>query len=173
MNFLEKDLEDIIFNTDNEKLCSRGLFIGGKKIRQPRIGNYGIADIISYRKIYLPFARYSFLKIDVWELKKEEINTNTLLQAVRYCKGIKRYLEKYRDFQYFNLNINLIGKHINTNETFIYLTDLIGSDDELECSQNLNEISLYTYEYNFDGIFFKREHGYCLTNEGFGTWQTE
>lgn len=45
--FFEKTLEDIIFNTDNELLCEHGLLISGKKLRQVKIGNYGIADLIT------------------------------------------------------------------------------------------------------------------------------
>ena len=44
MNFLEKNLEDIIFETDNVDLRKRDLFIFGKKKRQVRIGNYGTCD---------------------------------------------------------------------------------------------------------------------------------
>lgn len=173
MDFLEKNLEDIIFDTDNDKLYSRGLPIIGKKFKQLRIGNYGIADIVSCRKIYLPFSNHSFLKIDVWELKKGEIDASALLQAVRYCKGIKQYLEKCKHFYDFSLNINLVGKYIKSSDDFIYLTDLIGPDDELDYNQGLKEISYYIYEYDFDGISFKREDRYCLINEGFGICQTE
>ena len=49
MSFLEKDLEDIIFETDNDLLFEHGLFIDGQKKRQVRIGNYGIADLITCR----------------------------------------------------------------------------------------------------------------------------
>jgi hypothetical protein len=50
MDFLEKDLEDIIFDSPNEELRKRGLNIWGKKKRQLNIGNYGRADIITYDK---------------------------------------------------------------------------------------------------------------------------
>ena len=52
MNFLEKDLEEIIYNTDKEMLTERGLpyhpFETFK--RQLKIGNYGIADLVSFKK---------------------------------------------------------------------------------------------------------------------------
>lgn len=50
MNFLEKNLEDIIYETNNKYLRERGLFINGIKKRQLRIGNYGIADIVTFKK---------------------------------------------------------------------------------------------------------------------------
>jgi hypothetical protein len=59
MNFLEKNLEDIIFETHENKLRDRGLEISGKKLRQLRIGNYGIADMITYTRI----KKYFRLKI--------------------------------------------------------------------------------------------------------------
>ena len=40
MDFLEKDLEDIIYNASNEQLDKRGLRVRGKRFRQLRIGNY-------------------------------------------------------------------------------------------------------------------------------------
>ena len=46
MKFLEKDLEEIIFETSNKELNERGLFVYGKKYRQLRIGNYGVADLV-------------------------------------------------------------------------------------------------------------------------------
>ena len=45
MTFLEKDLEQIIFETPKEKLQEKGLVIKGKLLRQIKIGNYGIADL--------------------------------------------------------------------------------------------------------------------------------
>ncbi len=44
MKFLEKDLEQIIFESGMDSLNERGLYIRGKRLRQVRIGNYGIAD---------------------------------------------------------------------------------------------------------------------------------
>lgn len=46
-DFLEKTLEDIIFETSNDDLKERGLWICGNKKRQVKIGNYGIADLIT------------------------------------------------------------------------------------------------------------------------------
>lgn len=164
MRFLEQDLEEIIFKTDNIKLNERGLDISGTKIRQLRIGNYGTADIITYEKIKTPFDNY--LDITIWELKKDIINTETLLQAIRYCKGVKRYLETYRCFHNFNLKIKLVGKTIDKNSDFIYLTDFFNTDD-LNSDKGIKEVSFYTYEYDFDGISFNQESEYKLTDEGF------
>jgi len=50
MNFLEKNLETILIETPNELLRNRGLKIYGKKRNQVRLGNYGIADLITLKK---------------------------------------------------------------------------------------------------------------------------
>lgn len=71
MQFLEKDLENIIWETNNKKLQEKGLLIEGKKFRQLRIGNYGICDILTVQRenYYLGF---SYLNITIYELKKEK-----------------------------------------------------------------------------------------------------
>ena len=48
MKFLEKDLEQIIFESGRDSLRERGLSISGKLLRQLRIGNYGIADLVEF-----------------------------------------------------------------------------------------------------------------------------
>lgn len=150
MNFLEKNLEDIIFETPNDLLHERGFFIFGKKKRQVKIGNYGIADIITYHRAG------GRLFINILELKKDKISTDTLLQSLNYAKGVSRYLQK-RSFDFdVSLRIKLIGREIDTNSSFCYLPDFF------------NSIEIYTYDYGFDGIHFKMECDYKLTNEGFG-----
>src|SRR5689334_20163596 len=98
MRFLEKNLEDIIYEADLDSLHSRGLTIHGKRLRQVKIGNYGIADLITIERDVFNYA-YAvqdtikpFITVTVFELKKEIVNIHTFLQAVKYLKGIKRYL---------------------------------------------------------------------------------
>lgn len=166
MNFLEKDLEEIIFNKFGEEnglkeLAASGLVMPTRRRyeRQKRIGGYGVADIlgISYAKDEDGDVNYY---IDVYELKKDKIGTSAFLQAVGYCKGIQRYLisrgiDKWR----IHTNIVLIGKSIDTSDNFIYLTDI------LNCS-NMFLLRFYTYEYDFDGIKFVIQKNYSLINEG-------
>lgn len=158
MDFLEKDLEDIIFNTDNVELEKRGLTIDGKKIRQLRIGNYGISDIITVDRIddhHFEFNDERILRITVFELKQNDINAQTMMQAYRYCKGIERYINGFRNKGIdIAFKVVLIGKKIGAGE-FIYLADFIDS------------MEVYTYEYRFDGIFFKPHKNYVLIEEGF------
>lgn len=162
MQFLEKDLEEIIFKASDEDLEERGFFISGKRFRQFRIGNYGIADLITVDKVYKYGDSRSSLEIFVYEFKKDFIDLNTFMQAIRYCQGISRYLEK-RGFYNYNLNIVLCGKYIDTKSEFVYLKDLIYGDEP----GHLSTLKFYTYQYEFDGIKFKSHSNYCLSNEGF------
>jgi hypothetical protein len=163
MTISEKELEDLIFNADPKDLDERGLSIVGNLRRQVRIGNYGVADMVAYDrgKAYFDYNKspyYQKPQITVIELKKDEININTFMQAVRYAKGIKRYFE-YKKYTDFDLIIKLIGSNINLDNDFIYLIDLISSDELY--------LEVYTYSLHLDGIFFKSHSGYCLINEGF------
>ena len=92
MKFLEKDLEDIIWESDNIKLRKRGLSINGIKKRQLKIGNYGIADLVTCYKSINDFN--NGLIVTVYELKKEKAGISAFLQALRYCKGIKLIYRK-------------------------------------------------------------------------------
>lgn len=150
MTFLEKNLEDIIFETPNELLHERGFFLFGKKKRQVRIGNYGIADVITWYRCD------NKLFINILELKKDRISIDTFLQAVGYVQGIRHYLSRRGFTHDVSFKIKLIGKEIDNLSTFCYLPDIYPS------------IELITYTYEFDGISFHSQHGYTLTNNGFG-----
>lgn len=163
MQFLEKNLEDIIFETDNELLYERGLFIIGRKKRQVRIGNYGISDLITVTKKKLPSGEI-YPHFTVFELKQDMINMNTFLQGIGYCKGLKRYIQKVRDYDFYTVSLVLIGKNLEYDSNFCFLTDLIQCD---EFSFEGISLSIYTYTYKFDGIQFKKHQEYSLTNEGF------
>lgn len=163
MNFLEKDLETIIYDSNKKKLEERGLRLTGKLIRQLRIGNYGISDLVEVNSDYLNGYRY--LDINVIEIKKDEINLNTFLQALGYAKGIQKYLEDVRDFYRYTLRITLIGRLLDKSNNFLYLTDLINSNTPDLGS--INSVSYYTYSYELEGLKFTGEYGYYLTNDGF------
>lgn len=153
MDFLEKDLEDIIFNTDNGILQERGLYIEGKKYRQLCIGNYGIADIVTIQRI--PSMNKIF--ITVYELKKGTIGKDAFLQAVGYVKGILSYLEMRKSTFQIETKIILVGRDIERNTNFCFINTFV-SDYKLEN---------YTYKYDIDGLTFDWKNDYSLINEGF------
>ena len=166
MVFLEKDLEDIIYEADQDSLLDRGLYVCRNKYRQLRIGNYGIADMVTFRKgAYIGNGMREPSEITVYELKKDKIGLSTVMQAIKYVKGISRYLE-YRssDLEYY-FSIVLIGKSIE-NSNMLYLTDY------LENYQHERFLSYYTYNYELDGIRFHQKCNYKLTNEGFNHGKT-
>jgi hypothetical protein len=161
MQFLEKDLENIIFKAPNEKLREKGLAIFGEKRRQVRIGNYGIADLITFeRAVFYPSENkekgyhYDPPRITIYELKQNKVNASTFLQAIGYTKGIKRYL-RARGIQKCLFRICLIGKEIDTSGNFPYLADVFSGVD------------LISYDYDFDGISFETHSDFKLKNEGF------
>jgi len=174
MTFLEKDLEEIINETPSETLRKRGLYFYGKTYRQLRIGNYGIADLVTIDKCYdfnteidRPFEIDGVIEaiaytevipklfVTVYELKKEKIGISAYLQALRYVRGIESYLDKRNFKQEIEFKIVLIGKELDTSGSFCFIP-------------NFNEnVEFYTYDYKVNGIIFKQESGYLLNNEGF------
>ena len=166
MKFLEKDLEQIIFETPVDVLHKRGLFLGKKTKRQVRLGNYGIADLIS--------VDYSSHDESVWgdnkiiftvcELKQDTISVSAFLQAIRYAKGLQRYLKEKKPSIWFRhqIRIVLIGKTMPNDSSLIYLPDFMDMIHSLYCS-----LEIYTYDMDIDGLKFKKHDGYKLLNEGF------
>jgi hypothetical protein len=174
MDFLEKDLEEIIFSTPNEQLRKRGLNINGIKRRQVYIGNYGRADIITREtsesldyypnlihedKEYFSFSSEKIHLFTIYELKQNKLNINSFLQAINYCKGISDYIDNNKCLSSYNFNICLIGKEIDKSNAFCYLPDFINSSSF--------SLFIYTYSYEFDGVKFKSHSQYSLTDNGF------
>lgn len=159
MNFLEKNLEDILFESDNKDLQERGLCISGFKKRQLRIGNYGIADLITISRGYIFDGKvYEPLSITIYELKQNEINYNSLKQIITYARGVQLYLEKRKEWTLdidYQLDLILIGAKININDSFCYIPSLF------------KNIKFYTYTYKIDGIEFNDNEGYYITDGGF------
>jgi len=173
MDFLEKDLEDIVFNSSCDALQERGLYVADKKrYRQLKIGNYGIADLVTFQRPYfetdLPMENHHTRPIiTVYEFKKDEINYSTFDQALRYACGIKRYWDwrfSVNDFIFFDsefntcydpeIQIKLIGKKV-TDNGFI------------SCIENVfPSVEIYTYNYDIDGISFEKIR-LNLLNHGF------
>ena len=173
MNFLEKDLEEIIFTSDKDKLDKRGLFVNEGAIfkRQLKIGNYGISDLVSYERPFFSLAERVVYKgkITVYELKKEKISISAFMQALNYLKGIRSYLNKIGIEDNYDYKIVLIGKEFDSFSSFSYMPDIISSinyDDILGTSPMFST-EFYTYEYGLEGIFFKQISGYKLVDEGF------
>lgn len=177
MNFLEKDLETIIYESDYQSLKDRGYEIDGKKFRQVKLGNYGIADLIYYIKpkyiaLENPDASY-FIQgvITIVELKKDIVDINSLTQSLRYAKAIRRLLEKKGIQNEYKIRISLVGKSIDTSSSFVYLTDLMLDFDSIYRTFDFYKppisLCIHTYSYKLDGLTFERHSDWFLKNEGF------
>ncbi len=171
MKFLEKDLEQIIYESDKEKLSEKGLFLFGNLKRQLRIGNYGICDLLNYKRPFYHayFGHVVKGEINILELKSEKIGVSTFFQALNYLKGVRTYLESKGIEDHYNYRITLIGRTVDLNSSFCYLSEMFNPDSE---DLNLYETSvvsvdLYTYSFDIDGIVFKEIYGYNLIDKGF------
>lgn len=172
MNFLEKDLEEIIFTSSRKELEDRGLYIGkrSKLLRQKKIGNYGIADLLEVSKPYYHpiIKRVCKGSINVIELKQDKIGISAFLQALGYLKGIKRYLESRGCDELFNYEITLIGKTIDINSSYVYLYEFTNEYFENTIDESSSFIvKNFLYNYKIDGIYFDEVGIHNLKNEGF------
>jgi hypothetical protein len=172
MEFFEKDLEEIIYLSDKENLSDKGLFLHGKLKRQLKIGNYGIADLVEYKRPYYhPYLKMMMKgEINVIELKNKKIGVSTFFQALNYVKGIQSYFEKKEyDFFNYNIRVTLIGREFDKLSSFCYLGDLFDTylEDTKLHDDNKICIDLYTYSYSINGIEFNAITGYNLTDKGF------
>lgn len=159
MKFLEKDLEDIIYESaktaqGRESLINRGLdTIEGVNYfsRQVKIGNYGIADLITFWRFE------KTIQVSVYELKKDAVNIDTLIQCSRYAKGIKRYMNTRFKGCRIHVNCILIGRYIEESSDWVYLFDSV-----------IKNTTVFTYQYGIDGLNFESHiMNYSLINDGF------
>lgn len=160
MKFLEKDLERIIYETPKDKLNEKGLFVDGHVLRQVKIPNYGIADIVTVKRVNSPVYPERYLHFTIYELKKDRIGISSFLQAVGYVRGIKAYLEKRisRDYFLCDFSIVLVGSEIDKTGNFMYLPCCFDSLNEFEPKNSVSNVYFYTYKYDFDGISFEQHY---------------
>lgn len=168
MEFLEKDLEDIIYDSDLGDLDSAGLFLQGKCYRQLRVGNYGYADLVYFQRPYFLDGMITERgSITIVELKKGSIGEDTFFQAIKYALGIRNYLYKNHrmiyDFCY--IKIILVGRTLDLNGNLCYLPTLLKRNNDMFCA--LSNVKLYTYKYTLHGLTFEELVGYSLNNEDF------
>jgi len=155
----EKQLEQIIYDTPMDILWDKGFEHPSTKLyRQVPLGNYGIADLIGASlTMDLDPDRYGkkVLEINIYELKQHQVNMATLLQAVRYAKGVERYIYGFRKKKISaKCNIILIGKSIAMDE-FAYMPEAF------------NNLFIYTYTMDVNGFQFSQQRKYKLIDEGF------
>ena len=174
MKFLEKDLEEIIYNTylsSPEKLRKKNLYMHGSIKRQLKIGNYGILDLLTisrdydyeYKPVWIEkdsvfrekWVLIPTLVLTVYELKKEKVGISAFLQCYGYIKGLKDWFKKHKPTIKVRFESVLIGKELDTSGSFCFLPELI------------HELEVYTYSYDVDGLNFENVREYSLKNKGF------
>lgn len=153
MNILEKEIEDLIY----EGICFQPALMRQKGLpvyhnttylRQFNLGSYGVADIIGFN-ISRKEAGYRSILFNVIEIKKDEINLDTLSQAVRYCRALRRLVGCRLRNTNADFGITLIGKKVDTNGDFVFYEDIF------------DVVRLFTYEIDFNkGIIFKEQTGF-------------
>ena len=147
MRFLENDLETILFKASKTKkgrsyVANRG----GPLIHRPlhqqvKIGQYGRCDLLDVH--YDPW----YIHTNVFELKKTAIKNDAVVQLFRYIKGMQSFIKNTPRFNNLNHWVEgiLIGRTIDVDSEFVKM---------MHYSEPL--ISLYTYQYDMDGIRFKQ-----------------
>ena len=152
MDFVEKDLEEIIYHYSQTeggrvKLAERGLPVFGKMFRQVDLGRYGRLDLMTIDTAF-------GLTVTVYELKVGKINLNALSQACRYLTALRQIASSMtnRDIQY---KIVLIGRQMELNGDFSLLYNF------------MNNASIVLYKYDLDGISFEtQDKEFVLSNSG-------
>lgn len=163
MKFLERDLEEILFESKMQDIAERGIVTSRHLKRQVRIGNYGRADLIGVDTF--DFDNNGVLdkklEITIYELKQDKVSVSTFLQAIGYARGIKHWLKKHKPRLYdtASFRIVLVGRNVDSFSSFIYLPYLISSENFL--------FEIYTYSYDIDGIKFTTHKDYQIKNSGF------
>lgn len=158
MNILECEIEELLFNNlKNEQLLrDRGFFSFEQHYYlHPNFGSYGIPDIVGVTVSNDDF-EFKSMSVTIYELKKESINIDTLLQASRYAKAITRTISNDEELCIDDIDIKLvlIGKKIDLNSDFVYFSDIC------------HNVCLVTYSIDIlKGVLFKYHSGYSMTNE--------
>lgn len=168
MDFLEKDLEDIIWENLQTiqgigELESRGLQVDLNKTfyRQYNFGAYGVCDLIAFKLEQSYECKYNYVAhIDIYELKKDCISAATFLQINRYAKACVQLINQYnlklkRKYITPSFNLILVGNKVELSNDFVYLSDVF------------DNVKIVTYKIKIDGLKFKQENGYTPKNCGF------
>ena len=152
MDFLEKDLEEILYSTPQELIINNGLrcFSYSKIYIQFRISAYGIIDLLT-----IEYKNNTFY-IKVYELKNNKIDTEAFLQILGYIKGVytayNEIIGRYNNKREVNIQGILIGRKIDTSTNICFLPLITPV------------VHIYTYNYEFNGILFtKVRNDYCNT----------
>ena len=138
MDFIEKDLEDIIWNASQtdigrEELKNRGLEIHGKMYRQVNLGDYGRCDLLTIS------IDGKNVCVHIYELKKGELSTSTLTQVLKYKRAVLDVLLGKLHNHQVSIKCTIVGRSTNGC---------------LERILSSIEVDSLIYRYEVNGLFF-------------------
>ncbi len=163
----EKELEDYIYDKymDEHGECPITQQVQPNNIfRQPNLGSYGIADIIT-----ASVSENGMLDICVIEIKKETITPDAVGQISRYITGVNDLIRKtyektdvYRDNKSASVTGILLAPKITTDAAFIlnytknidYYEVLCDLEHGFSCELNSGDVSLVNPNYSDFGDYF-------------------
>ena len=160
MNFLEKNLEDIIYeNSQTEEgrkmLRERGLDIQGKLFRQVEIGGFGRIDLLEIRFFRCKDRLLRPLFI-VYELKRNSLNRDTLIQACRYLCGLKSHIANYcfaSEKRGYPMVVSVvIGESVDDSNGFPFLFKSLRDVYAMTFSYDIDGIKFSDYDFNYEDI---------------------
>jgi hypothetical protein len=146
----EKHLEDIVFESLEteegcKKLYERGLGVNYSlnqtHIRQLRLNEYGIPDIVSIR------FEGGTIDITITELKVVEFNISHLLQVGRYIAGVNHLLKQAPALHARKGRVRgvlIVSDYFSDND-YSWISEIMSAS-----------ISIYKVDYRLDGLYFTR-----------------
>lgn len=177
----ESKLEDMLYNHLNGNNVSAKIdeHLNHKAyeivIRQLNLSPYGIADIVGFFKPDFDGS----ICVDIIELKKGCIDTNTFKQALKYRAGLIKYAD-LNDFEFGQINITLIGSEVKIDSYFELIPSALdfvyfySYDIDINHGLTLNDENSYNFsesllERNFDKLFtclqYAEQDGICNFNK--------
>lgn len=159
MKFLEKDLEDLIWDRiiKKEDYEDKSSFFSKKGLSLPRYievyrqleTNRGVADIVFYTDSYIDLkSRTLTVYFNVWELKKDVLTVDALSQAVRYVSSIREEIA--------HVVKTIIQKKIGAKIKGVYCVPsitLIGREAHIDLRNYysmMDNLNIYTYQFSFE-----------------------
>lgn len=145
---LEKDIEELIFDTDSDTLLKRGLPLYENVERQKKfIG--GKIDLLAHQVRYAAVSNTENIKsivdIQLVEIKRDAINFQALDQILGYKEHLLKQLIPKLRYDHYTLELVLIGLRLD-NTNFKLLLPHLTSD-----------ISIYLFEFKNNILTFKKQ----------------
>ncbi len=142
---LEKQLKDIIWETDNDKLNQRGLFISGEKRQSQNFKDFGKADFVTKdNDLWNP-------RLTIYEFLDGNISVSSVLKCLTILKGMRKFhddcLIKNDSFLY---SITIVGRSIPEESALLFFPYFFNNGEKIY------EINFYTYSFDINGIRFNK-----------------